>query len=98
MGEAGFKEIWVYILKRKNRVTQYIETRPIMELYKRLVQRLGDWVYRRQWQQEGIDLVGARERAHWRTGIRIGEEEKLIGRRLREVTEERRYNVVHLIQ
>ena len=41
-------------------VTQYIATRPILELCKKTVRRLGVWFYRRWWDQEGLDLAGAR--------------------------------------
>ena len=44
-------------------VAQYIATRPITELCEKYICRPGDWVYWRWWDQEGIDLEVARERA-----------------------------------
>ena len=60
MEDAVFEEIGVYILKRKNTVTQYIATQPILDLCERLVRRPGDWFSRRWWEQEGLDLAGER--------------------------------------
>ena len=62
MEEAGFEDIWDYILKRKNTFAQYIATWEIMDLCKRTVQRLGAWVYSILWGQEGTILAGARYR------------------------------------
>ena len=42
--EAGFKEMGAYVLKRHNTVAQYIATRPILELFKEMVWRHGEWV------------------------------------------------------
>ena len=61
MEEVGFKEIRVYILKRQNTHAQYIAMQPILNLCKRLVRTLEAWVSRRWWEQEGIDLEGARK-------------------------------------
>ena len=44
-------------------VAQYIATRPILDLCERFLQRPGAWVYRRWWEQEGLDLEGLKERA-----------------------------------
>ena len=73
MEEAGFDEIGVYITRRKNTVAQYIATQPILDLFERYVRRPGAWVYRRWWDQEGLDLEGETERA---VGAPGGEEEK----------------------
>ena len=62
MEEAGFKDIRVYITRRKNTASQYIATRTIMDLFERSVQRLIYWVSRRWWDHEGIYLEGAKER------------------------------------
>ena len=60
--EAGFEEIGFYITRRKNTVAQYIATQPIMDLCERYVQRLGAWVSRQCWYQEGIHMEGVKER------------------------------------
>ena len=44
--EVGFEEIWAYILKRKNMVAQYIATRPITDLCKKMVRRPGPGLLR----------------------------------------------------
>ena len=61
MEEAGFEEIGVYNINRQYTVTQYIVTRPIINLYEKLVRRMGAWVSWRWWEQEGLDLAGTRE-------------------------------------
>ena len=55
MKEAGFKEIRVLITNRQNTVTQYIATRPLLELCEGAKQRGGARVTRRWWDQKGID-------------------------------------------
>ena len=44
-------------------VAQYIATRPILDLCERATQGVGERVSRRWWDQEGIDLKAAKERA-----------------------------------
>ena len=51
------------ITRRQNTVAEYIATRPILDLCERATQRLGARVSRRWWEQEGIDLETAKERA-----------------------------------
>ena len=63
MEEAVFDKIGAYILERQNTVVQYIATRPILDLFKNMGQRLGSWVTKKWREQEGIDLASARERA-----------------------------------
>ena len=63
MAESGFEEIGTYVTRRQNTVAQYIATRPILDLCERSVQRKGAWVSWRWWEQEGIDLERAREKA-----------------------------------
>ena len=63
MDEAGLEEIGVYVTRTQNMVAQYIATRPILYLCERSVWRSGSWVYQRWWEQEGLDLEGANERA-----------------------------------
>ena len=61
MKETGWEEIGVYIRNRLNTVAQYIATRSIMDLCERTVRRLGGWIARRWWEQEGINIAGERE-------------------------------------
>ena len=63
MGEMGLEEIGVHIKKRQNTVAQYIATQTIMELCERSFQRPSAWVSWRWWDQDGIELWRARERA-----------------------------------
>ena len=51
------------MIRRQNTVAQYIATRPILGLCERATQRVGERVSRRWWDQEGIDLKAAKERA-----------------------------------
>ena len=61
MEEAGFKEIGTYVTRRQNKVAQYIATRPILDLCERSARRPGLWLYWRWWEQDGLDLEGAKE-------------------------------------
>ena len=63
MAEAGFEEIGTYATRRQNKFTQYIATRPILDLCERSARRPGAWVYRRWWEQDGLDLEGVKKRA-----------------------------------
>ena len=47
MYEAGFEEMGGYDLKRQNKVTKYILTRPIMDLCEETVYIPGAWVTKR---------------------------------------------------
>ena len=82
MEEAGLKDIGVYILKR-----QYIAKRPIMDLCEQSVRRTGAWVSRRWWEQDGINLIGARD---WEAEAADGEEERIREEAAREETKGRR--------
>ena len=62
MREAGFEWIRKSITRRKNTVTQYIATRPILDLFEQATQRRGARVSWRWCEQEGIDLEAAKER------------------------------------
>ena len=44
-------------------VAQYIATRPILDLCERATWRLGERVYRGWWEQDRIDLEGAKKQA-----------------------------------
>ena len=63
MREAGFEEISKSVMRRQNTVAQYIATRPILDLCERVTQRLGARMSQQWWEQEGIDLEKAKERA-----------------------------------
>ena len=52
-----------YVLKRQNTVTQYIATQPILDLCEEMVWSMGTWVAKMWWDQEGLELAGAREAA-----------------------------------
>ena len=51
------------IIRRQNTVAQFIATRPILDLCEQATRRPGVRVSRRWWEQTGIDLKGAREKA-----------------------------------
>ena len=52
MEEAEFGVREAYVLKRHNKVAQYIATRPILDLCKEIVRRYGLWVARRCYYHE----------------------------------------------
>ena len=61
--EAGFTEIRKSITNRQNTVAQYIATRPLLDLCERTTHRGEARVYRRWWDQKGVDWETAKERA-----------------------------------
>ena len=63
MGAAGFEGIRKSVTRRHNTFTQYIATRPIMDLCERSTRRPGTRVSRRWWYQAGIKLEGEKKRA-----------------------------------
>ena len=63
MKEKGIVGIRTSILRRQNTVAQFIATRPILDLCKQATWQPGAQVSRRWWEQTGIDLKGAREKA-----------------------------------
>ena len=63
MREAGFEGIIKSVTRRQNTVAQYIATRPILDLCERSTWQLGARVSLRWWEQDGIDLEGAKKRA-----------------------------------
>ena len=67
--EAGFEGIRKSFTSSQNTVTQYIATRPILDLCERATQRPGAKVSRRWWEQAGIDLEGANKRAAEETTV-----------------------------
>ena len=60
MGGVGFEEMGSYFLKRQDTVVQYIAARTILDLCEKTLQRPGYWIARIWWDQEGLDLAGAR--------------------------------------
>ena len=62
LGETGLDEIRKSVTRMHNTVAQYIATRPILDLCKRDTRRLGARVSQRLWEQDGIDLEGAKKR------------------------------------
>ena len=60
---AGFEGIRKAVTRRQNTVAQYIATHPILDLCERSTQREGVRVSWRWWDQEGIVLKAAKERA-----------------------------------
>ena len=63
MGETGFEGIRKSVTRRQNTVAQYIATRPILDLCEKYARRQGVRVSRWWWEQAGIDLEGAKNRA-----------------------------------
>ena len=63
MGEAGFEGIRKSVTQRQNTVTQYIAMQLILDLCERATWRPGARVSWRWWEQEGINLEGAKKRA-----------------------------------
>ena len=63
LGGAGLEGIRKSVTRRYNTVEQYIAMRPIMDLCERSIWRLGAWVSRWWWEQEGLDLEEANDRA-----------------------------------
>ena len=62
MGEVGFEGIRKSVIRRQNTVTQYIATRPILDLCDWDTRWPGVRVSRRWWDQAGIDSEGAKKR------------------------------------
>ena len=62
MKEAGIIRIWTSILRRQNTVTQFIATRPILDLCKKANRQPSTWLARWWCEKTGIDWEGAQER------------------------------------
>ena len=60
MVEAGLHEVETYVSHHQSTFTQFIATRPIMDLCLAAERRTGSWVAKRWWQQDGLDLEGMR--------------------------------------
>ena len=76
MGEVGFEGIRKSVTRRQNTFTQYIATRPILDLCERATRRPGARVSWRWWEQTGIDLEGAKKQAAETTTIPESESEE----------------------
>ena len=63
MREAELEEVEEYVLGRQDMVAHYIAEKPIMNLCEEVVQRLGTWVPKSWWKQEGLDPEGERAEA-----------------------------------
>ena len=61
MAEAGLKGIGTYVMRRQKTVARYIVTRSILDLFQRSALRPGAWVSWRWWEQELLDLEGAKD-------------------------------------
>ena len=61
--EEVFEDIEDYLIKRQNTVAQHIVMQTIMDLCKNTVHMPGSWLAQRWWEQEGVELAGARARA-----------------------------------
>ena len=62
MKYAGFTDVRTFINRRQNTVTQYITTRPLLDLCEGATQRGGARVTMRCWDQKGIDWEKAKAR------------------------------------
>ena len=57
---VDLEEIGVYIARRKNTVSQYIVTCPIMDLCLTMERKPRLRLYRRWWEQTALDIFGIR--------------------------------------
>ena len=60
MVEAGLNEVESYVSRPQNKVTQFISTRPIMDLFMATEWCPGSRVVKRWWEQGRLDLDGMR--------------------------------------
>ena len=58
---AGFQTMEEYIWKQQNTVAQYIATQSLLDLFEGSERAPGAWVGMQWWDQEGINMAGARE-------------------------------------
>ena len=64
MAEARLQEVKTYVSCRQNTFTQFIATRPIMDLCLAVERRTGSRVFRRWWEQDIMYLEGM-QMADW---------------------------------
>ena len=76
MMTVGLEEVETYVLHHKNNASQYITTRPILELGLAAEQQSGAQVTRRWWEQDGINLGQEYRRAEEQTGEAEAEGER----------------------
>ena len=75
---AGLEEVDMYVPRRQNTITQYIMTRPILELCLEAERRTGVRVAKIWWDKGELDLEGAWETAktakaeEWTEGLEYG--------------------------
>ena len=72
-----FEDIGTYIYRQKNTVAQYIATCPNLDLCMDTDRRPGSWTPTRQWQKEGLVLLGILSEGG-ESGYGIGDEEELV--------------------
>ena len=67
MTEEGSEGIGTYVTSMNNTVSQYIATRPILDLCEQFDRRLGAWVSWRWWEHDCLYLEGQRrgQRLNW---------------------------------
>ena len=58
MAEAGHLDVDTYGSHRQKTVTQFITTRPIMDLCLTAKRRSGSRISKRWWEQDGVDEEG----------------------------------------
>ena len=74
--QAGFEGIRKLVTRRHNTVAQYIAMQPIMDLCERATWRPGARVSWSWWEQDDIDLEGAKKRVAETTPILDSESEE----------------------
>ena len=74
MMEAGLQEVKTYISYRTNTPTQFIVTKPIMDLCLEVERRPGSRVANRWFDKDALDLEGMRTEA-WEAERTEGEED-----------------------
>ena len=75
MAEAGFQEVETYIYRCQNTATQFIATRPIIELCLAVERRQGSRAANQWWQQYRLDLEGMQTAAQEEKRMEGGGEE-----------------------
>ena len=71
MDKAGLQEVENYVSLHQNTVEQFIDTRPIMDLFLAVKRHPGSLLANMWWEQEGLDLERMRvedQEAEWEEG------------------------------